>query len=40
MTRSDLLEITLSVVPWFLFLVLVCCLIMAAPSLDQVVWGR
>ena len=38
--HSDLMEITLSVVPWFLFAIIVIALIMGSDSLDKVIWGR
>jgi hypothetical protein len=38
--KSDFYEIFWSVFPALLFAVLVAVLIMAAPSVDQIVWGR
>lgn len=38
--RSDFEELCFSVVIPVLFAILVAVLIMAAPSVDQIVWGR
>ena len=37
---KDFWEIFWSVTPALLFAVLVACLVMTAPSIDQIVWGR
>jgi hypothetical protein len=38
--KTDLAELFWSVLPMLLFAVLVAVLIMAAPSIDTVIWGR
>jgi hypothetical protein len=38
--KSDFAEVFWSVAPALLFAILVAVLVMAAPSLDKIVWGR